>query len=468
MLRVPFRFLEGCLIAAYANEASHVFVYIRGEYEEPVRGAAPRARADARAQGPARRSHDRPPSRRRRIHLRRGDRAARVARGRARPAAHEAALPRGGRSLRLPDRRQQRRVARDRRRRSSRSGARSTRSSASRTRRGRASSRSRATSSTAATTSCRTGRRLRELIYELGGGIPDGRSLKAICPGGLSTPLLTADQVDTPLDFTSLAEAGSAIGSAGVIVLDDRCCMVEYALRASRFYEHESCGKCTPCRVGTRWLSQILEKIEDGARHAGRPRPAARRVPTASTASASARSATRTRSSSRAASTSSATSSRRTSTRAAVPFPDSPLDGVLSPVVQHERARRPRAEGHRDMSSPRLVKVTIDDREVEVPKGLGLVETAAAAGIEIPVFCYEPRLGPAGRRLPDVPRRGRRAAQAPGRLHAHGPGRDGRAHRGDLARRRPRARTRRSSSSSSTIRSTAPSATRAASARSRT
>jgi len=75
---------------------------------------------------------------------------------------------------------------------------------------------------------------------------------------------LTADQVDTPLDITSLAEAGTAIGSAGVIVLDDRCCMVEYALRASRFYEHESCGKCTPCRVGTRWLSQILEKVEAG------------------------------------------------------------------------------------------------------------------------------------------------------------------------------------------------------------
>jgi NADH-quinone oxidoreductase subunit F len=109
-----------------------------------------------------------------------------------------------------------------------------------------------------------SGTTLRELIFELGGGIPDGRSLKAICPGGLSTPILTADEVDTALDITSLAAVGTAIGSAGVIVLDDRCCMVEYALRASRFYEHESCGKCTPCRVGTRWLSQILQSIEDG------------------------------------------------------------------------------------------------------------------------------------------------------------------------------------------------------------
>jgi NADH-quinone oxidoreductase subunit F len=109
-----------------------------------------------------------------------------------------------------------------------------------------------------------SGTTLRELIYDIGGGIPNGRQLKAICPGGLSSPLLTAEQVDTGLDITSLQQAGSAIGSAGVIVLDDSCCIVEYALRASRFYEHESCGKCTPCRVGTRWLSQLLQALEDG------------------------------------------------------------------------------------------------------------------------------------------------------------------------------------------------------------
>jgi NADH-quinone oxidoreductase subunit F len=59
-------------------------------------------------------------------------------------------------------------------------------------------------------------------------------------------------------------QAGSSIGSAGVIVIDDRCCMVQLGIRVSQFYEHESCGKCTPCRVGTRWLTQILQKIEDG------------------------------------------------------------------------------------------------------------------------------------------------------------------------------------------------------------
>ncbi len=105
---------------------------------------------------------------------------------------------------------------------------------------------------------------LRELVYDVGGGVPGGRELKAIIPGGSSTSVLTASDIDTKLDFTSLVEAGSSIGSAGVIVIDDRCCMVQLGIRVSQFYEHESCGKCTPCRVGTRWLTQILEKIEDG------------------------------------------------------------------------------------------------------------------------------------------------------------------------------------------------------------
>ncbi len=105
---------------------------------------------------------------------------------------------------------------------------------------------------------------LRELIYDVGGGVPGGRDLKAIIPGGSSTAILTASEIDTPLDFDSLVKAGSSIGSAGVVVIDDRCCMVQLGIRVSQFYEHESCGKCTPCRVGTRWLTQILQKIEDG------------------------------------------------------------------------------------------------------------------------------------------------------------------------------------------------------------
>jgi NADH-quinone oxidoreductase subunit F len=105
---------------------------------------------------------------------------------------------------------------------------------------------------------------LRELIYDVGGGVADGRELKAVIPGGSSVPVLTPDQIDTPMDYDSIGAAGSFFGSAAIIVVDDRCCMVQLALRAAQFYMHESCGKCTPCRVGTRWLVQLLTKIEEG------------------------------------------------------------------------------------------------------------------------------------------------------------------------------------------------------------
>jgi NADH-quinone oxidoreductase subunit F len=108
------------------------------------------------------------------------------------------------------------------------------------------------------------GTTLRELIYDIGGGIPGGRELKAIIPGGSSVPVLTAADVDAALDFDSMAAAGTMLGSGAVIVIDDRCCMVQLGLRVAQFYMHESCGKCTPCREGTRWMVQLLRKIEDG------------------------------------------------------------------------------------------------------------------------------------------------------------------------------------------------------------
>ena len=77
-------------------------------------------------------------------------------------------------------------------------------------------------------------------------------------------PVFTPDQIDTPADFDSIQAAGSFLGSAAIIVVDDRACMVQLALRAEKFYMHESCGKCTPCREGTRWMVALLEKIESG------------------------------------------------------------------------------------------------------------------------------------------------------------------------------------------------------------
>src|SRR5438105_11890999 len=105
---------------------------------------------------------------------------------------------------------------------------------------------------------------MRELIYDHAGGIPDGRELKAVIPGGSSVPALTPKELDTPLDYDSLAAVGTFFGAASLIVVDDRCCMVQLAIRSTKFYMHESCGKCTPCREGTRWMVQLLERIEAG------------------------------------------------------------------------------------------------------------------------------------------------------------------------------------------------------------
>ena len=101
----------------------------------------------------------------------------------------------------------------------------------------------------------------REIIYDLAGGIRDDNELKAFIPGGSSVPMLPADQVDVGYDYEALAAAGTMLGSGALIVIDNKADIVETTLRLISFYMHESCGKCTPCREGTRWLHQIVERI---------------------------------------------------------------------------------------------------------------------------------------------------------------------------------------------------------------
>jgi len=105
---------------------------------------------------------------------------------------------------------------------------------------------------------------LRELIYGFAGGIRGGRQLKAVIPGGSSTPVILPDQIDAEASFDGLVKAGSMLGSAAIIVMDDTTCMVWLAENLLHFYRHESCGKCTPCREGTDWLVKILHRIEQG------------------------------------------------------------------------------------------------------------------------------------------------------------------------------------------------------------
>src|SRR4051812_9161086 len=104
----------------------------------------------------------------------------------------------------------------------------------------------------------------RQVLDELGGGVLGGATLKAWTPGGSSTPMLTAAHIDTALDYESLSAAGSLLGTAAIMVMDETDCVVDCAQRMVAFYAHESCGKCTPCREGSWWATRVLARIEHG------------------------------------------------------------------------------------------------------------------------------------------------------------------------------------------------------------
>ena len=108
------------------------------------------------------------------------------------------------------------------------------------------------------------GTSLREIIFEHAGGIIGGKKLKAVIPGGSSAPVLGPEHLDIPMDFDSLKNVGSMLGSGAIIVMSEETCIVEAYTRLAKFYAHESCGQCTPCREGTAWLYKILKRIEDG------------------------------------------------------------------------------------------------------------------------------------------------------------------------------------------------------------
>ncbi len=108
------------------------------------------------------------------------------------------------------------------------------------------------------------GYNLKKAIYDVAGGVRGGKKLKAVVPGGSSTPVLTADEIDVGLDFDQMGKAGTMLGSGGIVVLDETVCMVEFALRTIKFYQHESCGWCIPCREGTDWLKKSITRLHEG------------------------------------------------------------------------------------------------------------------------------------------------------------------------------------------------------------
>jgi NADH-quinone oxidoreductase subunit F len=105
---------------------------------------------------------------------------------------------------------------------------------------------------------------LREVIYDHAGGIRGGKKMKAVMPAGSSFPILTPDEIDVNMDFDSMRAIGAFLGTAGVIVMDEDTCMVQALEIIDRFYHHESCGQCSPCREGTGWLHKLLARLEEG------------------------------------------------------------------------------------------------------------------------------------------------------------------------------------------------------------
>ncbi len=105
---------------------------------------------------------------------------------------------------------------------------------------------------------------IRELIYDHCGGMKDGKKFKAVIPGGVSAALLTEKDLDTEMSFEGLAAKNTMLGAGAVIVMDETTCMMDAAHVINRFFSHESCGKCTPCREGTHWLQQVLDRMIDG------------------------------------------------------------------------------------------------------------------------------------------------------------------------------------------------------------
>ena len=240
------------------------------------------------------------------------------------------------------------------------------------------------------------GTKTRDILFDLAGGPLDGRTFKAWFPGGSSSPVLplTDEVLDLPYDFDSLAKAGSMLGSGAIIVFDDSTSIVDVAYKTAHFYRHESCGKCSPCREGCNWTEKMLRADQerrrdpDGPRHhrlglradhGQLPVRARRRDGDAGRLddqALPARVRGLHRGRARARPGSASRSRRSTAARTPARSRCSSPPGRLMP--------RPEV---------RTITFTLDGREVEAPEGVMLVDGAKYGDVEIPIFCYEPKLG---------------------------------------------------------------------------
>jgi NADH:ubiquinone oxidoreductase subunit F (NADH-binding) len=286
---------------------------------------------------------------------------------------------------------------------------------------------------------------LKEVIYDLAGGIRGGKKLKAVIPGGLSAPMLTAAEVlaDPPLkmDFDALAAAKTMLGSGGVIVIDDETCIVDVLWNTLRFYHHESCGQCTPCREGTGWIEKLAAKMEQG-------RGRADEVPKIDEVAWG-----------MVGRTICVPRRRRGDARA--------LDGheVQGRVRSSHAGEEVPVEARQRAGAVPMPNIKLNGKDIEVDGKDKLLKICLEKGAFVPHYCWHPGLTPR-RQLPHVPRsRSRTRRSSKCRACTRSPTRWRSRPRGP--RSTPAAR-RSSSTCSSTTRSTARSATRPASATCRT
>ena len=246
---------------------------------------------------------------------------------------------------------------------------------------------------------------LRELL-EYAGGIREGHELKFWTPGGSSTPIFTADHLDTPLDYESVGAAGSMLGTRALQLFDETTCVVRAVMRWTEFYKHESCGKCTPCREGTYWLTLILKRLEHGT---GTMADIQQLLDTCDSIAGRAFCALG----------DGATSSIISSVKLFRDEYEAHVTGCRLPVRPRRFGTlsvRRHGSGHRrggervtttvlhstDKAAGQApaavdtVTLTIDGTEVSVPKGTLIIRAAEQVGIDIPRFCDHPALAPAG------------------------------------------------------------------------
>ncbi len=208
----------------------------------------------------------------------------------------------------------------------------------------------------------------REIIYGLAGGPPEGRKVKCWFPGGSSSPVLTGDDLDIPYDFDSMAKAGTMLGSGAIIVVDDSTPILDVALKVAKFYRHESCGKCTPCREGTNWTVTMLERIESGEA-----------TPMDLEIMASVQEHI--------------IGNCLCVLGDAMAMPIGSMIAKFRTEFEAHMATRRLVARLMPRPTPKTITFTIDGLEVQAPENSMLVDAAKRGDVEIPVFCYEPKLG---------------------------------------------------------------------------